>query len=114
MSISFFSSLLKLRSLLAQIGDSTSHLTKMSFESELTIQEHCDLLRQQVDIAREIAIENLHKASNALMLEIDAYGHDCLSGWTSVKESTENTVEDVSKRMRGFLAEQHAYLQSVK
>ena len=87
----------------------------MCIESKLTIREHCDSIRQQVDIAREIALENIHKASNALMVEVDAYERECLSSWTAAKESTENVVEDVSKRMRAFaLAEQHAFLQSSK
>ena len=70
---------MKLRSLLAQIGDSTADLTKLLNDSELTIEEHCDSLRRQVDIAREIAIENIHKASSTLMTEIDEYERDCLS-----------------------------------
>ena len=86
----------------------------MCIESELTIRENCDSIRQQVDIAREIALENIHKVSNALMVEVDAYERECLSNWTAAKESTENVVEDVSKRMRAFLAEQHAFLQSAK
>ena len=96
-----------------QIGDSTSDLTKMSIESELTIREHCDSVRQQVDIAREIAIENLHKASNTLMTEIDAYERECLSSWRAAKESTQNVIESVRKRMRAFQSEQRAYLQCV-
>ena len=67
----------------------------MCIESDLTIREHFDSLRQQVDIAREIALENIHKASSALM-------------------TTEVIVEDGSKRMRTFIAEQQAYLQSVQ
>ena len=86
----------------------------MTIKSEMTIREHCDSIRQQVDIVRETAIENIHKASNALMIEIDAYEHECISRWTAVKESTEQVVEDVSKRMRAFLAEQQAFLQSVQ
>ena len=83
----------------------------MSIESELTIGEHWDSIRQQVDIARETALENIHKASNTLMSEIDAYERECLSSWTEAKESTEVNVKDVSKRMSAFLAEQQAYLQ---
>ena len=86
----------------------------MSFEPELRIREHCDSLRQQVDIARETAIENIHKESNTLMTEIDAYAQECLSSWTAAKESTERVVKDVSKRMRAFLGEQHAYLQKLQ
>ena len=103
-----------MRSLLVQLGDSASDLAAMCIESELTIREHCDSLRLKVDIAREIVIENINKDSNTLMSEIDTYERDCLSSWAEAKESTEVTVEDVSKRMRAFLAEQHAYLQSVK
>ena len=84
----------------------------MAIESELTIEEHCDSLRQQVDIARETALDNIHKESNTLMTEIEAYERECLSSWRAAKESFE--VEDVSKRMRAFLAEQQAFLQSVK
>ena len=104
----------KLSSLLTQIGDSADELTKMSIESDLTIREHCASIRLEVDIARETAIENIHKESNALIAEIDAYEHECLSGLTAVKESTEQVVEDVSKRTRAFIAKQQAYLQSVK
>ena len=86
----------------------------MSTWSELTIREHCDSIRQQVDIARETALENIHKASNTLMSEIDAYELECLSSWTAVKESSAHVVEDVSKRMRALLAEQHAFLQRVQ
>ena len=86
----------------------------MSIESELTIREHCDSLRQQVDIARETALENIYKASNTLISEIDAYELGCLSSWAAAKESNEVIVKDVSKRMRAFLAEQHAFLQSVE
>ena len=86
----------------------------MYIDSELLIRQHCDSLRQQVDIARETAIENIQKASNASMVDIDTYERKCLSGWTTVKVSTEKVVEDVSKRMRAFLAEKQAYLQGVK
>ena len=103
-----------MRSLLTQLGDSTAEFTKMSFEPELTIEEHCDSLRQQVDIARETAIDNIHKASNTLISEIDAYEHQCLSSWTADKESTERVAKDVNKRMRAFLAEQQAFLQSLQ
>ena len=103
-----------MRALVGKIGDSTAQLTKMLIESELTIEEHCDSLRQNVDIAREIAIENIHKASNTLMSEIDGYEQRCLSSWTAAKESIEINVEDVTKRIRAFLAEHHAYLQSVQ
>ena len=96
------------------MDDSFVELTKMSIESELTIEEHCISLRQQLDIARETALENIHKASITLITEIDAYELECLSGWRAVKESTEHAVEDVSKRMRALLAEQHAFLQSVQ
>ena len=80
----------------------------------LTINEHCDSLRQKVDIAREEAIENIRKSSNTLITRIDAYEKECLSGWTPVKESTKSLVEEVSKRMRAFIAEQQAFLQSVQ
>ena len=110
----FFSSIPKLRTLLARIGESTTGLSKMLIESELTIREHCDSLRQQVDIARETALENIHKESNALMVEIEAYERGCLSSWAAVKDSTENVVESVSKRMSAFLAEQDTYLQRVR
>ena len=80
--------------------------------SDLTIREHCDSLRQQVDIAREIAIESIHKASNKLMAEIDTYESACLSNWSAAKESAE--VKDVSKRMRAFIDEQHAFLEKVQ
>ena len=86
----------------------------MSIESELTIGEHCDSLRQQVDIARETAIENIHTASNTLMVAVDAYERECLSSSRATKEFTEVTLEDVSKRLRVFLAEQQEHLQSVK
>ena len=112
--IIFFSSIRKLRSHLTRISESTAELTKISIESEFAIREHCDSLRQQVDIARETAIENIHKASNASMVDIDTYERKCLSDWTTVKVSTEKVVEDVSKRTRAFLAEQQAYLQGVK
>ena len=108
------SSLEKLRSILAQLGDSTAELTKMPIESELTIGEHCDSLRLKVDIARETALENIHAASNTLLTEIDTYERECLSSWRSAKESTEHVVEDVSKRVRAFIVEQHAYLQRVQ
>ena len=107
-------SVAKLRSLLAQIGDSSAELRKALNESDLTIRDHCDSIRQQVEIAREIALENIHKASNALLVKIDAYEHECLSNWSVAKESTEQAVGDVSKRMRAFLIEQQAYLQSVQ
>ena len=80
----------------------------------MTIREHCDSIRQEIDLAREIALESIHKASNTLMTEIDAYERDCLSSWSSVKESTVVTMEDVSKRMRAFLVEQQAFLQRVQ
>ena len=86
----------------------------MIIESELTIEEHCNSLRNKVDTARETALENIHKASNKLMSEIDAYERECLSGWTEAKESSAHVVEDVSKQMRALLAEQHAFLQSVQ
>ena len=79
-------------------------------ESEMTIREHCDSIRHEVDIARETALENIHKASNTLMTEIEEYERECLSSWTAAKV----TVADVSKRMRAFLAEQQEHLQSVK
>ena len=103
---------MNLKSLLTQIGNSNADLAKMLNKSELTIEEHCDSLRQHVDIARETALENIHKASNTETTEIDTYERECLSSWTAAKESTEQVVEDVSKRMREFLAEQHAFLQS--
>ena len=86
----------------------------MSFKPELAIGEHCDSLRLQVDIARETAIENIHKESNTLMAEIDAYERECLSSWAEAKESSERVLEDASKRMRAFIAEQQAYLQSAQ
>ena len=104
---------MKLRSLLAQIGDSSADLVEILNISELTIREHCDSLRQQVDIARETALESIHKASNKLIEEVDAYERECLSDWTAVKKSSERVVEDVNKRMRAFLAE-HAYLQNLQ
>ena len=106
---SFLSSIAKLRSLLAQLGDSTAHLTKMLNDSE-----HCDSIRQQVDIAREIAIEHIHKASNALMTEIHTHERECLSGWKEAKASTEVTVEDVSKRMNAFVAEKQKCLRGAE
>ena len=80
--------------------------------SELTIGEHFDSLRQKVDIARETAIEIIHKASNTLITEIDACERKCLSKWATVKESSENQVKDFNNEMREFVAEQHALLQS--
>ena len=112
--MSLSSLIAKLRSLLAQIGDSSADLVKVLDVSEWNINEHCDSLRQQVDIARETALENIHKASNTLMIEIDAYERECLTSWRAAKESTERVVEDVSKRMRAFLAEKHAFLQSLQ
>ena len=104
-----------MREKLAQLGDSTAELIKMSSESELTIREHCDSIRLEVDIARETALEDIHKASNTLLTEIDAYEHECLSSLTTAKETTEvNDVKDVSKRMRAFLAQQQAFLQTVQ
>ena len=96
---------------MAQLGVSNADLNKMSRESELTVREHCDSLRQQVDIARETALESIHRASDTLMSDIDAYERECLSSWTAAsKESTDVTLED----MTAFLAEQQAFLQSVQ
>ena len=86
----------------------------MFIDSKFIIREHCDSVRYEVDIAREIAIENIHRESNTLMREIDAYEGKCLSGWKTVKESTEKFVEDASKPMRAFLADQYAFLHSVQ
>ena len=108
------SSLEKLRSILTQIGDSTDELAKISIKPELKIEEHCDSLRQKVDIARETALESIHKASSLLMTEIDAYERECLSSWAEARESSERVVEDVSKRMRAFIAEQHSYLKNLQ
>ena len=104
----------KLKSQLAQLDDSIAELNKVSIESELTIRDHFDSMRQQVDIVRETAIENLHKTSNALIIEIDAYERECMSAWTTVRHSTEVIVKEMSKRMRAFLAEQRAFLQRVQ
>ena len=103
-----------MRLLLTQIGDSTAELNKMSIESELTIREHCDSIRQKIDIARETALENIHKASNTLITEIDAYECERLSSWTAAKESNEDVVGDVSNRTRAFLAQQQEFLRSVQ
>ena len=105
---------MKLRSLLLQIDDSSADMVKAFDLSEWRIREHCDSLRQQGDIARETALENIHKESNTLMTEIDAYEQECLSSLRATKESTERVVKDVSKRMRAFLAEQQEYLRSVQ
>ena len=86
----------------------------MSIESELTIREHCDSIRQGVDIARETALEKIHKESNALMVEIDAYEHECLSHLREVSKSSEQVVQGVNKRMRAFIAEQQEYMESVQ
>ena len=104
----------KLKSQLAQLDDSIAELNKVSIESELTIRDHFDSIRQQVDIARETAFENLHKTSNALIMEIDAYERECMSAWTTVRHSTEVIFKEMSKRMRAFLGEQHAFLQRVQ
>ena len=85
----------------------------MSIESELKIRAHCESLRRKVDIAREKAIENIRKASNKLITEIDTYQCECLSSWRPVKESTKNEVEELSIRMRAFIAGQQAFLQRV-
>ena len=71
-------------------------------------------MRQQVDIARETALENIHKASNKLMNEIDTYEQECLTSWKASKESSERVVKNVSKRMSAFLAKQQAYLKSTQ
>ena len=97
---------------MAHISDSSAELVKAFNLSEWEIGEHCASLRQKIDIARETKLENIHKAYNKLMSEIDAYERDCLSCWAPVKESTKNVVEGVSKRMREFVAEQQAFLQS--
>ena len=101
----------KLRSLLAQL-DSSAEQDNLLSVSEWTIREHCDSLRQQVDIARETALESIHKASHTLIIEIDAYEQECLSRWTAAKESIEDAVKNLSERMREFVAKQHAFLQS--
>ena len=101
----------KLSSLLTHIGYSTADLRKILNDSELTIQEHCDTIRHQIDIAREIALEKIHKASNALLTEIDIYEQECLSGWLAAKESNAATVEDVSKRVSAFVAEKQQLCQ---
>ena len=109
-----FSSIPKLRSLLARIGESAADLANMLNESESTIRDHCDSIRLQVDIARETALEKIHKESNALLAEMDAYESACLSSWSTAKKSTQNVVASVSKRMSAFLAEQQEYLQRVR
>ena len=103
-----------MRSLVTQVGESASDLAKVFIASELTIRDHCDSLRQQVDIARETALENIHKASDTLITEIDAYERECLTSWRAAKESTEVNVKDVSERMSAFIAEQQAFLQRVQ
>ena len=103
-----------MRSKLEQMGRTTAKLTKICNWSELTIRVRCDTLRDEVERARRTAIENIHKASKTLMTEIDTCERDCLSTWTAVKESTKNVVQDVSKRMKTFIAEQHAFLQRVQ
>ena len=89
------------------LGDSSAELSRMSIEAESTIREHCDSLRREVDIDREIAIENIHKAFNI-------YEREYLSSRRTAKESTELIVEDVSKRTRAFLSEQQEHLQSAE
>ena len=98
---------------LAQIGESTDQLKQMCIESELTIRAHCDSLRNKVDTAREIALENIHKASNTLMTEIDAYEEECLSSWRASKESALSDVADVSKRMSLFVTRKQTFLRGL-
>ena len=62
--------LLKLR--LAELEESVAELNKMYSEADLTIREHCDSLRQQVNMAREAAIEKIDKASDTSMNKIHA------------------------------------------
>ena len=108
------SSIVKLGTLLVQLSVSTDELAWLRSASEWRIRDHCDSLRQKVDIARETALENIHEASNTLMVEIDAYEQECLSSWKAAKESNEVTMVDVNKRMRTFIAEQREYLQTVE
>ena len=56
-----------------------------------------------VSKACEIAIQNIHKASNKLISEIDTYERECLSGWRATKESIDVDVEDLNKRLRAYL-----------
>ena len=79
----------------------------------MIIRDHCDSLRHKVDIARETAIESIHKASNKLMAKIETFENKCLSS-LAAKDSTVRVVEDVSARMRALLREQHAFLQIVQ
>ena len=48
---------------MAQLGDSTVRVVSKS-----TIREHYESLCLQVDIARETALENIHKESDTLKL----------------------------------------------
>ena len=67
-----------------------------------------------MNIVCQRALEDIFKASNTLMKEIDTYERECMSSWADAKESNKNVVEDVSKRMKAFLDEQQAYLQTVQ
>ena len=99
---------------MAHISDSSAELVKTFDVSEREISEHCESLRLQVNIARKTVLPEdcIHNESNTLMNKIEPYEHECMSAWRAIKDSTKVVVEDLSKRIRAFVAEQHAFLES--
>ena len=80
-----------------QLVDSTAKLTEMSIDSKLTIREHCDSLRNKVDIPREIT---------TLMPETDGYERVCLSSLAKPEESTEQVVKQRADLQRVQLSDE--------
>ena len=101
----------QLKALLNALAESADTLARTKRHAQDTIREHCDTVRNEVQIQAELLVESVHKQRAAVMAEIETYELECLakvSTWLSahgsrldkMRTDTERVVRDKSDYLK--------------
>jgi len=78
-------------------------------DPENYISEYFGELTRQVDLRREILIEDIHKCSNELIHKIEKLKQDCLAKSKEAMKTSENISEKKSKELMGPVLKQYKF-----
>lgn len=101
----------ELKELLEQINEKNEQIKSDVTNSDALIRQHCESVKNDVDIITDTQINELNKLRDAIFAKIDNYERECVSNATAesqLRTDMNTLIDDVSQ----FHARLHSYLEN--
>ena len=101
----------RLKSLLGDIKETRTSLAFKFNRPAEQIREHCDSVRNELQIKLESHLEYVHSLHSQMMRQLELYEQDCSANTSALFDKNRMCAEETCRAVDSFVAEQHDYLQ---